>query len=417
MKINKNETLERVLLMMKYDLNKTLSENSNVVKKEFAEQLNEAPPKITPRVGIKAPQMNIGAAKVARASSVTRLKNAAQNGPLNAAQRTQFGKDLLQKQVQVYASTKLPNGSYPTVAQQRAYAKQLVSNGTITNQINKIAGKNAGTPGTPATGTTGRTPRNKKTPTPQESGMIAKLKQSFTGANWKKIFAYVAGIGGVSAVVWYLFLRDTVNVSTCLLDNLTEEETLQLNGSTTGNITRTQVGNRIADLNGGLVFGLDNGQVTTGNGKYKGTYSCDGNNIKVKIAGAVFTIGGGASTDKGTGGGNGGGGQYKQCPETLPIAMYCKNSTVSRVQGCLGIKQDGAFGPLTSQGLVAKGIDGQSITQATIDKVCGGGVPDNQGSPITGDAEEEETGAVTPVTPLAPKTPPVVTADDADETS
>lgn len=71
---------------------------------------------------------------------------------------------------------------------------------------------------------------------------------------------------------------------------------------------------------------------------------------------------------------NGGGGKYTQCPETFPIKMYCKNSTVSRVQGCIGVKQDGAFGPITSQALVAKGVDGQSITQDSLNKVCGGNV-------------------------------------------
>ena len=79
-----------------------------------------------------------------------------------------------------------------------------------------------------------------------------------------------------------------------------------------------------------------------------------------------------------TGGGGGGGGRrskYKQCSETLPIAMFCKNSTITRVQGCIGVKQDGAFGPLTSKALIAKGADGSSITQASIDKVCGGSAP------------------------------------------
>ena len=71
-----------------------------------------------------------------------------------------------------------------------------------------------------------------------------------------------------------------------------------------------------------------------------------------------------------TGGGGGRRSKYKQCSETLPIAMFCKNSTIARVQGCIGVKQDGAFGPLTSKALVAKGADGSSITQATIDKVC-----------------------------------------------
>ena len=37
-----NKMLERVLLMMKYDSSKTLKENSDVVKHEFAQQLNEA---------------------------------------------------------------------------------------------------------------------------------------------------------------------------------------------------------------------------------------------------------------------------------------------------------------------------------------------------------------------------------------
>jgi len=53
--------------------------------------------------------------------------------------------------------------------------------------------------------------------------------------------------------------------------------------------------------------------------------------------------------------------------------MYCKNSTIARVQGCIGVTQDGAFGPKTSSALVAKGVDGSSITQASVDKVCGPG--------------------------------------------
>ena len=75
--------------------------------------------------------------------------------------------------------------------------------------------------------------------------------------------------------------------------------------------------------------------------------------------------------------------KYTTCSETFPIKMYCKNSTVSRIQGCLGIKQDGAFGPQTSQALVAKGTDGQSITQASIDKACGGGQSEKEKDPST----------------------------------
>ena len=63
--------------------------------------------------------------------------------------------------------------------------------------------------------------------------------------------------------------------------------------------------------------------------------------------------------------------KYKMCSETFPIAMNCKNSTIARVQGCIGVTQDGAFGPITSQALVAKGVDGQSITEDSLNKVCG----------------------------------------------
>ena len=41
-----NKMLERVLLMMKYDSSKTLTENSDAVRNEFAQQLNEAGPRL-----------------------------------------------------------------------------------------------------------------------------------------------------------------------------------------------------------------------------------------------------------------------------------------------------------------------------------------------------------------------------------
>ena len=61
--------------------------------------------------------------------------------------------------------------------------------------------------------------------------------------------------------------------------------------------------------------------------------------------------------------------------------MFCKNSTIARVQGCIGVKQDGAFGPLTSNALISKGVDGNSITQESINKVCGGGATEKEKDP------------------------------------
>ena len=64
--------------------------------------------------------------------------------------------------------------------------------------------------------------------------------------------------------------------------------------------------------------------------------------------------------------------KYTSCPETFPIAQFCKNSTISKVQGCLGIKADGAFGPATQAALEGKGLPGTQITQNSVDTACGG---------------------------------------------
>jgi hypothetical protein len=65
---------------------------------------------------------------------------------------------------------------------------------------------------------------------------------------------------------------------------------------------------------------------------------------------------------------------YTYCPETFPIAQFCKNTTISKVQSCLGgIRADGAFGPKTQAALEAKGLPGTQITQNSVDTACGGG--------------------------------------------
>jgi len=78
--------------------------------------------------------------------------------------------------------------------------------------------------------------------------------------------------------------------------------------------------------------------------------------------------------------------RYTPCPETFPIAQFCKNNTIRKVQGCLGITADGAFGPLTQAALERKGLPGTQITQNSVDTACGGG-----NSTATYDAEEEIT--------------------------
>ena len=389
---NKN-MLERVLLMMKYDSSKTLTENSDVVKNEFSQILNE-------KVRFRAKAKPKASAPKASAPKVPPTKITASG--LSVGQ--------IKSQVATYAKTPLPNGKLPTPAQQVAYGKQLAA-GKVSpvTAPGKSGTVSINAPSTSrVTVTPPKGPRSK--PSPKDAGILSRFKGNVKKYPWR----YAFGLGLTGGVALWYFLRDNTEVASCLLDSLSEEEIAALGGAgTSGTITRAQVGNRLADLNGGLIFSLDKPEVTTANGKYKGSYKCDGGALKISIAGSEFTIGNAAGADTGTsGGGNsGGGGTYRQCPETFPIAMNCKNSTIARVQGCIGVTQDGAFGPRTSTALVAKGADGSSITQATIDKVCGGGQPGKQSAPGS-DAEEDDAGGGNTMT-IKSNSP--MASDDADE--
>ena len=379
-----NKMLERVLLMMKYDSSKTLKENSEIVRNEFTQQLNEAP-----RLKARAPKTKAPTSKVS--------PNKITPSGLSLSQ--------VKSQVAIYAKTPLPNGKLPTAAQQVAYGKQLASGAVKPGTVSINAPATSKVTVTPPRG-----PKGPRKVTPKDKSILSRFRGSVKKYPWR----YALGLGLTGAGLYY-FLRDNTEVSSCLLDSLSEDEMAALGGAgTSGTIKREQVGNRLADLNGGLIFSLDKTDVTTGNGKYKGTYKCDGGALKISIAGSEFTLGNAGGTDKGTKGGStsgGGGGKYKQCSETLPIAMNCKNSTIARVQGCIGVTQDGAFGPKTSAALVAKGADGSSITQATIDKVCGGGQPVKQSAPGT-DAEEDDAGGGNTMTV---KSNGPIANDDADE--
>jgi hypothetical protein len=359
-----NKMLERVLLMMKYDSSKTLTENSDVVRNEFSQLLSEK--------GFRGRGRPTGSKNTIKKSAPApapikpppgmTLKQAESLGNYKSSYTAQYGKPPSKAELKAFQTNgyKAPKGGTVNI------------NAPATSKVTVQPAK-------------GPAKKGKPKPPPKDAGILSK----FTGSVKKYPWRYALGLGLTGLGVWY-FLKDNTEVSPCLLDSLTEEEMAALNGAgTSGTITRAQVGNRLADLNGGLIFSLDKPEVVTVNGKYKGTYSCDGGALKISIAGSEFMLGAGTpGADTGTGntggnGGQGGGGRYTQCPETLPIAMYCKNSTVARVQGCVGAKQDGAFGPNTSAALVAKGADGSSITQASIDKVCGGEQPEKEKDPAS----------------------------------
>lgn len=60
--------------------------------------------------------------------------------------------------------------------------------------------------------------------------------------------------------------------------------------------------------------------------------------------------------------------KYKACSGTYKL--YCYNKPViGKVQGCLGLKQDGYFGPKTQSALKSVGF-GNGFTDQDIDKIC-----------------------------------------------
>lgn len=65
-------------------------------------------------------------------------------------------------------------------------------------------------------------------------------------------------------------------------------------------------------------------------------------------------------------GGGGGTGGYKDCAGSY--SKGCKSEAIKKVQGCLGLVQDGKFGPKTEAALKAKGFT--SFSDADVDKIC-----------------------------------------------
>jgi hypothetical protein len=60
---------------------------------------------------------------------------------------------------------------------------------------------------------------------------------------------------------------------------------------------------------------------------------------------------------------------FRVCSEEMPIEYGCQNNTIKRIQVCLGLTDDGKFGPKTRQALINVGdtgnkIDGESFIKA-----------------------------------------------------
>lgn len=118
-----------------------------------------------------------------------------------------------------------------------------------------------------------------------------------------------------------------------------------------------------------------NGTYMVNSGKYKGKigkYSCtQTGKVYLELPGAT-KIPVDDTIKKGLGKKT-----YKDCSsvnlDTTPLAFGCKDSRIAKVQGCLGITADGKFGPATRKALTDNAYDAsKGITKAIFDKVVAG---------------------------------------------
>ena len=69
------------------------------------------------------------------------------------------------------------------------------------------------------------------------------------------------------------------------------------------------------------------------------------------------------------GGGSGSSTQYTPCPANGPYKQGCKSDVVKKIQGCLGVRTTGNFGPLTQTALSKIGYS-SGFTSTDVEDIC-----------------------------------------------
>ena len=216
---NKN-MLERVLLMMKYDSSKTLTENSDIVKNEFSQILNE-------KVRFSKPKVKLSAPKAAPRVSAPRV---------SPTKITASGLSVgqIKSQVATYAKTPLPNGKLPTAAQQIAYGKQLAAgkvspvtapgksapkSTVTTTTTTTVAGGKTGGGKTGGGKTGGGKGKGSRTQTPKDKSILSKAGSWAKRNPWK----VVGGLGLTAAASYPIYQQHIAN-ETLLVETAVQKQ-------------------------------------------------------------------------------------------------------------------------------------------------------------------------------------------------
>jgi pyruvate/2-oxoglutarate dehydrogenase complex dihydrolipoamide acyltransferase (E2) component len=293
--------LEKALLMMKYDSKDTLSEN--LEKINLSEQVqsllgaaerglsNAAATEIkTVLQNLRKPLQTIDGVVLSNGDDVVKalkagkladdgirsIRTALLKSTTNPKIRTKLIDSLLENpQVLSKYAGKTENQI------KAAFKKLGYSDEAALETATKIVNKSAGGVGAGA-GAAANTTVN--------ASKLASLYSSVKGLKWKGLPRIVRwGLTGAGLYAAYrYFIHEEELFPQCLEkkipDNLLSD-TLK-----NKSVIIKSTGNRQIDTLGGLKFYLDSNKVSSVNGSYTGTYSCDGDNLMSDIGGSEFIV-------------------------------------------------------------------------------------------------------------------------------
>lgn len=205
---------------------------------------------------------------------------------------------------------------------------------------------------------------------------------------WKKVIMYGAA-GWLAIYLWRNWFSAKPKIwSQCLIDFVGYNNFSKAVQIKPGILSvKGKTGLQSLDMNGYTYFRNDG---TAKNGQFEGTWECDGEKLVLEFDGQeYYPVRGSVTpvvTDGGVGGGNSttdGGGTvtqptYRACSGTYNKG--CKSEVIRKVQGCLGVKMDGLFGPKTEAALQSK-LGKLIFSDSDVDGICG--IAQNVTTPTT----------------------------------
>jgi hypothetical protein len=294
------EALERALLMMKYDMKKTLTENVEVVSEQTAMTDQEIEDR---RIGnlISKASYGMGTDEDAIIDGFGQIKNVDQFNRIN---------NNYKKYNQDYGG-----GTYTSL-------ENLLQDELDRDDIDTI---------------------NSIQKTLSKIGVTVTYEKSLDD-NTNEIILISNTIKLIPKSVVKPPKSGETNIGTSCLSSL----------KSTG---KNKAGCPTYDINGQKYAFCSNGRANGPDGM--ANWSCSGGKI-IYNGKTISSRGSGSST------------QYTPCPANGPYKQGCKSDVVKQIQGCLGVRTTGNFGPLTQTALSKIGYS-NGFTSVDVEKICNEG--------------------------------------------